>query len=97
MTYPQKITELLDLMSENNCRPYLYPMHSIANEQEEEQLIRPSVFHALGLVEKMLLEDLEPLDTFKILKFVVCTHKDNDMQKLLCNSIREEIIFKYIP
>jgi len=96
MSTSKKILELLALISDNTCRPINYPMHKIICAEKEEKLIKPSVFHALGLVDKMLRDNLEPQGIVKIFKLVICTHDDHHIQAYLCNAIREEIIFKYI-
>ena len=92
----QKVFQLLDLISENTCRPLHYPMHQVLCEEKEEKIIRPYVFHALDLVDKMLVKDLDPKDIFKTFKLVLCSHKHEEVKRYLCNAIREEIIFKYI-
>jgi len=92
----EKVLELLELISDNTCRPNNYPMHQVMCQEKEEKLIKPSVFHALDLVEKMLRNNLDPKGIIKIFKLVICTHEHEYMQTYLCNAIREEIIFKYI-
>ena len=96
MKTPEKVSELLELMSDNTCLPHNYPMHHNISQEKEEKLIKPSVFHALDLVEKMLRNNLDPKGVLKIFKLVICTHEHEPTQVYLCNAIREEIIFKYI-
>jgi len=96
MKIPEKVSELLELMADNTCLPHNYPMHQGVCLEKEEKLIKPSVFHALDLVEKMLRNNLDPKGVLKIFKLVICTHEHEQVQTYLCNAIREEIIFKYI-
>jgi len=91
-----KIEELLTIMGEHTCKVNTSLPHKIANENDIERIIKPCVYHAIELVEKMLKNNLEPLQVFKTFKLVLCTHQDNDMQNLLCHSIREGIIYKYV-
>jgi len=91
-----KIFELLELMQKHTCLPQNYPLHHVASPMDEEKIIKPSVYHALELIENMVRDSLDALRIFKILKMVVCTHTCENTQRLICIAIREAIILKYI-
>jgi len=93
----KKIEELLELMSEHTENPSpFYPSYDEIDDKYREDILQPMTYLAMELVEKMLENEMEPMKVLKTFKLVICSHKNDDMHNLFCETIKNKIISTYL-